>query len=97
MGATTLSITTFSKVTLSINGLFVTLSINDTQRDKIVVMLSVAFYILLCCMILCRGAIQWHFKLQYFLNLKGQFKKHALPLGSLRIVVMQCLSQWHTV
>jgi hypothetical protein len=33
-GATTLSITTFSMMTLSIKGLFVTLSINDIQQKR---------------------------------------------------------------
>jgi len=32
-GATTLSITTFSIITLSINGLYVTLNINNTQHN----------------------------------------------------------------
>jgi len=46
LGATTLTIITFS-----IKSLFVTLSINDTQDNNTLtgtVMLSVAFYLLLC-------------------------------------------------
>ncbi len=54
----TLSITTFSITTLSIKGLYVTLSTNLTQHKNTaillgVVMLSVAFYLLLCWMSLC--------------------------------------------
>jgi hypothetical protein len=37
----TLSITTFSIMMLSIRGIFMTLSINDTQHNKTAVMLSV--------------------------------------------------------
>jgi hypothetical protein len=52
-GATTFSMMTVSIRTLSNKGLFVTLSINDTQYINTditlnVVMLSVAFYLLLC-------------------------------------------------
>ncbi len=43
-GTTTLRITTLSIMTLSIKGSFVTLSIYDTQHNKTVLMLSVAFY-----------------------------------------------------
>ncbi len=47
----TLSMTTFSKMTLSIMSLFATLSISDTQhngyRVPSVVMLSVAFFIVM--------------------------------------------------
>jgi hypothetical protein len=53
IGATTLSITTFSIMTLTMKGLFVTASINVTQHNKTIfmasaIMLSVAFYLLLC-------------------------------------------------
>jgi hypothetical protein len=55
-GATTLSITAFSIMTLSIKAYTVTLSINDTQDKQhsayilSVIMLPMAFYILLCSM-----------------------------------------------
>ncbi len=41
-GATTVSITTFGIMTLSINGLFLTLYILDSLHNKTVIMLSVA-------------------------------------------------------
>jgi hypothetical protein len=55
-GATTLGIMTFSKMTLTIKGSFMTFSINDTQQNKYVssaiilnvFLLSMAFYLLLC-------------------------------------------------
>jgi hypothetical protein len=51
--ATTLSITTFSIMTLNIKGLDMTLSISDTQHNNTAIMLSVimqsvAFYSLSC-------------------------------------------------
>jgi hypothetical protein len=54
-GATTLSITTFSMTTLSVQGLFVTLSINNTQHINNVsspIMLSVAFHLTLCYIVM---------------------------------------------
>jgi hypothetical protein len=56
IGATTLSIATLGTMTFSIRGFYVTVSINDTQYNNImlsvtmlsVTMLSVAFYLLLC-------------------------------------------------
>ncbi len=58
LGVTTLSITTFSITTLK-KGFFVAPSINDTQYNKTVILLSVimlgvAFYELLCWMSWCR-------------------------------------------
>jgi hypothetical protein len=54
-GATTLSITTYSIMTLSVKGLFatpsiMTFSINETQHNSTLcaIMLNVAFYSLLC-------------------------------------------------
>ncbi len=52
-GATTFIMTTLSIMTLGIKGLFVTLSINDIQHNKSVIMLSVfmlsvAIFLLLC-------------------------------------------------
>ncbi len=57
--------TTFSIMTLSKKGLFVTLSINDTQHNTryaimlIVIMLSVMIYVLLCWMSLCLMSLCW--------------------------------------
>jgi hypothetical protein len=58
-GATTISITT-----LNIKGLYVTISISDTQHNNIVimlgvVMLSVAFYLLPCWVSLCWMSLCW--------------------------------------
>ncbi len=52
-GAMTLMITTFSIMTLGIKGLFVKLSMTDTQKNcpaikQIVIMISVTFYLALC-------------------------------------------------
>jgi hypothetical protein len=41
--------------TIMIKGLFVTLGVNDTQHYNIAIMLSVAFYLLLCRMLLCNA------------------------------------------
>jgi hypothetical protein len=58
-GATTLSIMAFSIMTFSINGLYVTLSISDTQHNNTAIMLSVAFYSLLSWMLLCWMLLCW--------------------------------------
>ncbi len=47
-GATTLSITTLGIMTLSIKGLYVTLSVSNNQHKCSAIVLSVAFYLLLC-------------------------------------------------
>jgi hypothetical protein len=53
VGATTLTITTFSLMALSTMGLFAVLSVNDTHNNSIsaimlsVIMLNVIFYLLL--------------------------------------------------
>jgi hypothetical protein len=44
LGATTISIMSSSITTLSIKGIFVTLSIKDTQFNKTVILLRVVFY-----------------------------------------------------
>ncbi len=68
-GATTLSIMTFSILTVSIKGLLVTLSKKMTLSKKCfaitlrVIMLSIALYILLCWMSLCWVSLclmSWH-------------------------------------
>jgi hypothetical protein len=66
-GATTLSITTFSIMTLTIECLNVTLSVNDIQHKITaimlsIIMLSVAFYscgVSLCWMSLCWVSLCW--------------------------------------
>ncbi len=45
-----ISVTTISMTTLCAKGLFVTLSINDTQHNKTFIMLSFEFHLLLCWM-----------------------------------------------
>ncbi len=53
-GITTLSIATFSITTLSVKGVFVAnrLNVLASQHNKTVIMLSVASYLLLCCVIM---------------------------------------------
>ncbi len=50
---------TFNIMTLTIQGLLMTLTINDTYHNNIVIMLNVAFYLLLCCMPLCWASLCW--------------------------------------
>ncbi len=58
-GNTTLSITAFGVMKLSIKGFSVTLSINGTQHNNTVIMLSVTFYFLLCWMSLFLMSLCW--------------------------------------
>ncbi len=60
LGATSVSMTTFSLMTLSIKCLYLTLITSDTKhKQRCANMLYVVFYLLLCWMSLCSVSLCW--------------------------------------